>query len=367
MTYTCNWGILATGGIAESFTGDLLIDPSTRDSSDIKHVVAAVASSTSFERAQEFCKKLGVPKSTKAYGSYTELVNDPDVQIIYIATPHSHHYDNALECLNAGKSILCEKPFTVNAAQTKHIVELARSKKLFAMEAVWTRCFPLAIELQRMLFEEKVIGRIRKVISDFGVAFDLNNVKHRILNPDLAGGALLDLGIYNITWLRMTCFNDPHNERQEPRISAHMLKSDKTGVDEFTNISMIFDKSRVNATMQTNMAIKSATDDVVRIQGTEGDVTVQWPPMKPESFTIYKRLPDGELSSDGDKHTFQIPGGAHGMIWEADECARCLRDGKLESSIVPLDESIATMTIMDTARAQNDFFYPGTLEDVHPH
>lgn len=367
MVYTCNWGILATGGIAETFTKDLLINPSTRNVSDVQHKVVAVASSTSKSRAEEFCKTVGCPPSTKAYGSYTELANDPDVQIIYIATPHSHHYDNALECLNAEKSILCEKPFTVNAGQTKHIVELARSKNLFAMEAVWTRCFPLSIELQRLLFEERVVGRIRKVISDFGVKFDLDDVKHRILNPELAGGALLDLGIYNITWLRMTCFNDPHNERHEPRISAHMLKSDKTGVDEFTNISMIFDKSRVNATMQTNIAVKSATDAVVRIQGTEGDVTVQWPPMRPESFTIYKRQTNGELSDSGDKKTFEIPGGANGMMWEADECARCLRDGKLESPIVPLDESIATMTIMDTARAQNDFFYPGDLELVHPH
>lgn len=207
MVYICNWGILATGGIAEHFTKDLLIEPSTRNVIDVQHHVAAVASSTSATKAQDFVKKVGGSADTKCYGSYTELVNDPDVKIIYIATPHSHHYENALQCLNAGKSILCEKPFTANAKQTKHLVSIAREKKLFAMEAVWTRCFPLAIELQRLLFEEQIIGRIRRVHTDFGMPFDLDDVKHRLLNPDLAGGALLDLGIYNLTWIRMTCFS----------------------------------------------------------------------------------------------------------------------------------------------------------------
>lgn len=370
MSFTCKWGILATGWIAEQFTKDLLTDPSSRNVSDVKHHVAAVASSTSQTRAKEFVKKVGCPETTKCYGSYDELVNDPDIQVIYIATPHSHHYENALQCLNAGKSILCEKSFTVNAAQTKHLVDLARSKNLFAMEAVWIRCFPLAIELQRLLFEEKIVGRIRKVVTDFGVPFDHEDVKHRLLNPDLAGGALLDLGIYNLTWIRMTCFNDPRNEKTEAKCSSSMLMTEATGVDEFTNASFLFEKSRVNATMQCNMTVKSDKEAVVRIQGDLGDVTVQWPPYRPESFTIYrKEATDGaevtrmsEPSSKGDKKSFEIPG--HGMFWEADEVARCLRDGKLESSIVPLDESIATMTIMDTMRAQNGFRYSDKLEAV---
>lgn len=370
MVYTCNWGILATGGIASNFTGDLLLDPASRQVTDVRHNVAAVASSTSAARAKDFAKELKCPSTTKCYGSYEELVADPDVNIIYVATPHSHHYENAKLCLRAGKSVLCEKPFTINAEQTKHLVEIAREKKLFLMEAVWTRFFPLSIELQRLLFEEKIVGRIRKVVSDFGLGFDLDDVEHRLLNPKLGGGALLDLGIYNITWLRMMCSADPRNEGVEPKISSSIMKNERTGVDEYTNITMIYEKSRVNATMQCNMVIKSDEEAVVRIQGDEGDVTVQWPPFRPQSFTIYKKpRPSGPgeakfptKSVAGDKRTFDIPG--EGMFWEADECARCIRDGKQESDRMPWKETIATMTIMDTARSQNDFKYPEELERV---
>lgn len=373
MVFTCNWGILATGGIAEKFTGDLLIDPATRDTSDVKHHVAAVASSTSTARAQSFAKQLGCPETTRCYGNYEELVADENVQIIYIATPHSHHYDNAKLCLNAGKSVLCEKPMTINAQQTIQLTKLAEEKGLFLMEAVWTRFFPLSIELQRLLFEEQIIGRIRRVHTDHGQLFDLNDLKSRLLDPNLGGGALLDLGIYNLTWIRMTCSADPNNNGKEPDIVASMLKTESTGVDEQTSITLNFSGSRVQATMQCNMVLQSAEEEIVRIQGDEGDVTVQWPPYRPTSFTIYKRpnslkakeaakLTGTTTNVAGDKRVFDIPASGHGMFWEADECARCIRDEKTESARMSWRESIATMTIMDKARSQNDFSYPDKLE-----
>lgn len=125
---TVRWGILATGGIAQTFTKDLLIDPETREVKHIKHTVVAAASSSSRTRAEQFLKDVGAPSSAKAYGSYEELVKDEDVQIIYLATPHSHHYQNAMLCLDAGKNVLCEKAFTCNAAQAKKLVEKAQSK-----------------------------------------------------------------------------------------------------------------------------------------------------------------------------------------------------------------------------------------------
>ena len=125
---TIRWGILATGGIAQTFAKDLLVDPKTRNVHSVVHTVVAAASSSSKSRAEQFLIDIGAPSSAKAYGSYKELVEDPHIDIIYIATPHSHHYQNAMLCLEAGKNVLCEKAFTVNAAQTKLLVKKAREK-----------------------------------------------------------------------------------------------------------------------------------------------------------------------------------------------------------------------------------------------
>lgn len=242
------------------------------------------------------------------------------------------------------------------------------------MEAVWTRFFPLSIELQKLLFEEQVIGKIHKADAEFGLPFDPENcdVNHRLLNPDLAGGALLDLGIYSLTWIYMTCYDDPRNKRTDAVISSGMLKTTRTGVDEFTNISLVFPESRVVATANCNMTIKSDQESICRIQGEKGDITVQWPPFRPTQFTIYPKTAPKDVPEaakpysgpvTGDVRKFEIPAG-HGMFWEADECARCLRDGKLESARMPLSETISTMTVLDTVRKQNDFKYSSKLEGL---
>ena len=134
--FQLKWGILATGGIAESFGRDLSVNPETRDRKDIEHVVVAAASSSSADRAQKYLKEVRASESAKAYGSYKELVADSNVEIIYVATPHSHHYQNVMLCLEAGKNVLCEKSLTTNAAQAETLIKKAREKGLFFMEAV---------------------------------------------------------------------------------------------------------------------------------------------------------------------------------------------------------------------------------------
>ncbi|KAI4645490.1 uncharacterized protein J4E78_009402 [Alternaria triticimaculans] len=187
--FTLRWGILA-------FTKDLLINPQTRDASDIRHVVAAAASSTSATRATSFLTSVGAPPTARAYGSYTDLVSDPDIDIIYIATPHSHHYQLARLCLNAGKHLLVEKPITVNAAQCQELRKLAREKGRFMMEAVWTRFFPLSREVCSIIQEGK-LGAIKRVFADFSFWNDVQKefgTQHRMVNPDLAGGAGCEFG-----------------------------------------------------------------------------------------------------------------------------------------------------------------------------
>lgn len=140
--FQLKWGILATGGIAEAFARDLWPNPETRDVKEIEHVVVAAASSSSSDRAKAFLKEVRAPESAKAYGSYKELVEDPNVDIIYVATPHSHHYQNARLALEAGKNVLCEKAFTTNAAQLEVLIKIAKEKNVFLMEAV--RAYPIA-------------------------------------------------------------------------------------------------------------------------------------------------------------------------------------------------------------------------------
>ncbi len=171
-----------------------MVDPSTREVTDVKHTVVAAASSSSAERAKKFLQDCKCPSDAAAYGSYAELVKDKNVDIIYIATPHSHHYQNAMLCLEAGKHVLCEKAFTVNAAQAKKLVETAKAKKLFLMEAVWTRYFPLSIQIRKMITDGS-IGKVHRVIADLSFAQEVEEVwgtEHRMVNLDLAGGAMLD-------------------------------------------------------------------------------------------------------------------------------------------------------------------------------
>ena len=176
-----------------------MIDPSTRDVSDIKHTVVAAASSSSADRAKQFLQECKCPSSAKGYGSYEELVKDKDVDIVYVATPHSHHYQNTMLCLLAGKNVLCEKAFTTNAAQAKKLIETAKEKKLFLMEAVWTRFFPLSVKIRKMI-ESGELGSVHRVIADNSFGEDVEKVwetKHRMVNQDLAGGALLDRAFIN--------------------------------------------------------------------------------------------------------------------------------------------------------------------------
>ncbi|KAI5304426.1 D-xylose 1-dehydrogenase (NADP(+)) [Ascosphaera pollenicola] len=162
--FKVRWGFIATGGIAAAFCKDLLIDSSLRGASDVVHEVAAVAS-RSKDRAQQFVEEMKIPSSPAVYGSYEELVQDPNVDVVYVATPHSHHFQNVMLCLKAGKNVLCEKAFTVNAEQTKILIEEARKRKLFLMEAVWTRYFPICVQIRQLIRDGK-IGEVLRVFAD---------------------------------------------------------------------------------------------------------------------------------------------------------------------------------------------------------
>lgn len=194
--------------IAE-FAGDLLIDPSTRGTRDVSHTVAAVASSSSKDKAEQFIAKLNIPSCCAAYGSYDELFKDQNVDIVYVATPHSHHYRNVMMALEGGKHVVCEKPLTVNAAQAKKLYEKAKEKNLFLLDAVWTRYFPLSVQI-RDIIRKGEIGEVLRVVADLSEGNDLDEwwgvKKHRKFQMDLAGGALLEgeFKVLGEAWLEVT-------------------------------------------------------------------------------------------------------------------------------------------------------------------
>jgi dihydrodiol dehydrogenase / D-xylose 1-dehydrogenase (NADP) len=188
-------------------TKDLMVDPKTRGVNDVEHLITAAASSSSKKSAESFVADVvdpvqGSKAQCTAYGSYEELVKDPNVDIIYIGTPHSHHYQNCMLALTNGKPVVCEKAITVNAAQARALVDEAKKRNLFLMEAEWTRFFPLSIAIRNKIVNGD-IGEVLRVSSDLstGEAPEMYETSHRNVNKDLAGGALLDLGVYSLLWL----------------------------------------------------------------------------------------------------------------------------------------------------------------------
>lgn len=301
-------------------------------------------------------------------------MNDKNVDIIYIATPHSHHYQHARLALEAGKHVLIEKPVTVNVEQFRILQDIAKSKKLFMMEAVWTRFFPLTREVTEFI-ESGKLGQVKRVFADFSFWNDVEKefgTTHRMVNMDLAGGALLDLGIYSLTWVFLALYHaQPEDKRQTPKVVSAVGKYDKTGCDEQTTVLCDFGTGHGVATTSIRVASTPNAEhngqDDIRIQGTLGDLTVNYAP-RPKSYT----LTPATSASRGTPAAFEYgtkefdvsQGGGHGMFWEADECARCVRDGKIESGVIGWRESEEVLRVMDSVREVHGVSYKEVLEGV---
>ncbi|KAL8884729.1 MAG: hypothetical protein Q9215_007291 [Flavoplaca cf. flavocitrina] len=379
--YNVRWGIM-------EFVKDLILDPSTRDVSDVKHEVKAVASSSSADRAKKFLEECKVPEGAAAYGSYEELVKDKNVDIVYVATPHSHHYQNTMLCLEAGKHVLCEKAFTTNAAQTKRLIETAKAKNLFLMEAVWTRFFPLSIQVRKFI-EDGNLGAVHRVIADNSFGDNVEKkygTTHRMINMDLAGGCLLDLGIYSLTWLFQTLYHTlPPPARKPPTVVSAVTPYHATGADEMTSMILTFPSAPgpapagtpdgsshpAHGIALTNLRVASDPDGfntcrpAIRIQGTLGEIQVDGPAFRPTTWRFIKAKGQGMKGTgepEVEEHKCEIPG--QGMFWEADECGRCLRDGRLESEGMGWGESVVIMEVMDEVRRQGGVSYPERIESL---
>ncbi|MCX4509403.1 Gfo/Idh/MocA family oxidoreductase [Streptomyces sp. NBC_01619] len=329
MADTVRWGVLATGGIAASFTAALKTMPDAE--------VVAVASRTETS-AWAFAERFGIPK---AYGDWDMLAADEDVDVVYVATPHSAHRAAAGLCLEAGKAVLCEKAFTLNAAEAAELVALARSRGLFLMEAMWMYCNPVVRRLAELV-RDGAIGEVRTVQADFGLAGPFT-ADHRLRDPELGGGALLDLGVYPVSFAQLLLGEPDH-------VQAHALLSDE-GVD--LNTGMLLGWSDPGASALLSCSVVADTPMTAAVTGSAGRIELPRGFFFPERFVLHRDGRDPEEYAPGNDR--------QSLRYEAAEVMRCLRAGETESPLVPLDGSLAVMRTLDAVRDRIGVRYPQEL------
>jgi predicted dehydrogenase len=325
MTEPFRWGIIGPGNIAKKFATGLTALPDAE--------LVAVGSRTQ-AGADAFGELFAVPHR---HASYEALAYDPQVDAVYIATPHSLHRENSLLCLEAGKAVLCEKPFTINAAEAETVINLARQKGLFLMEAMWTRYIPLIVKVRELL-AEGVIGDVRMLSADFGFGSRFNP-RSRLYDPNLGGGALLDVGVYPVSLASMI-FGSP------ARITS-MAHLGPSNVDEQAAIVLGYEGGEL-AVLSTS--IQTTTPQEAVLMGTAGRIKIHYPWWVPTRLTLSQGGQPDEV--------IEIPFTGNGFNYEAAEVAHCLQAGKPESEIMPLDETLSIMETMDEARAQWGLKYP---------
>lgn len=320
------WGLCGAGKISHDFS----VAMKTLPPGD--HKIAVVAS-RSFDRAQDFAKRHGIPK---AYGSYEELANDPDIDIVYVGVLHTQHWKIGLLFLKAGKNVLCEKPFAMNSRQVKDLVAEAKRNSVFLMEAIWSRCFPVHAEVRRLLAEE-AIGEVKLVKAYFG-----SPQLHipRSVEKELGGGALLDIGVYCLQFILMVFRGERPLSIQA---SGVLLDS---GVDESVVVAMKFSGNRM-AFCAFSISARLPNDAV--IAGTKGSIKVLGPMHCPTTLIVNDKeteypLPEPCLPMNFTNST--------GLCYEAEEVRQCLLKGLKESPLMPLAESVLLTEVMDEIRKQ---------------
>lgn len=316
-------GILGAGGIASTMAKTV---------AGMKDVEAYAVAARDLERARVFAQKYEVKK---AYGSYEEMLADDEVELVYIATPHSHHYLHAKMCLEAGKNVLCEKAFTVNAEQAQKLFDLAKEKKLLITEAIWTRYMP-SRKMINDIIESGVIGEVTAVTAN--LSYTVSHVE-RIRKPELAGGALLDVGVYPINFASMV-LGDKVKDVKATAIFQN-------GVDILDSIAMVFEGERM-ATLQCGA--REISDRMGSIFGTRGYMQVQ-NINNPEKITVFD-TEHKEVAS------YVVPEQISGYEYEVESCMEAIQEGKLECPEMPHAETIRIMKIMDDIRKSWNYEIP---------
>lgn len=329
-TVSIRWGILGAGGIAGLVGPEIAAEPGNQ-------VVAVGA--RDMDRAGRLAAAVGAPR---AYGSYADLVADPDIDLIYITTTPGQHHEHALLALRAGKPVLIEKPFTVNAREAREVVAEARTRRLFCMEGMWMRINPLIIRAQDIAASGR-IGELLSVHADLSHLFEYDPA-HRIYDVGAGGGALLDLGVYpaTFTW---QFFGRPDTVQAIGALSP-------TGTDAAVAMQWGYQNGRF---AQISCSAQGTNPLTGLVAGTKGWISIGGRVHRAPFITVHDQ--------SGEEVLRQTIKGA-GFNHEIAEVARCLRAGETESPLVPLDETVAILDVLDVARAQVGVRYPA--DDVRP-
>ena len=316
--------ILGPGRIADIVTPALVALP---------EIECYAVASRNLERAQAFADRFGFEK---AYGSYEEMLSDPQVQLVYITTPHSHHYEQILLCLEYGKNVICEKAFTVNAEQAKKVFEKAKEKGLYVAEAIWPRYMPSRKMIQDVI-DSGIIGKPNVLTANLSYKIDW---KERLMDPALAGGALLDVGIYGLNFMLMHFGTDISRVESSVQMTS-------TGVDGMESITVFFEDGRM-AVLNHSMYARSDRKGI--IHGDKGYVVVE-NINNPNAINVYD-------DNDTLLAHYDVPQQINGYEYEFSEAVRCIEAGKKESDSMPAAETVRLMALMDTLRKQWNLKYP---------
>lgn len=317
------WGIAGTGGIARRMTTAL---------DGLSDALVAAVGSRQQSTSEAFVAEFGI---ARAHGSYQALFDDPSIDIIYVASPHSHHHDMTIAALEAGKHVVCEKAFALNAAQARSMVAAARRNNRFLMEAMWTWFIPAVVELKARI-DAGSIGHVVAIDADFGLRIDKPDGRHR--QADLGGGALLDLGIYPLTFACFVAGEHPDEIKTIGRLTDGGVDATIGGVAGFP--------SGIISTFHTT--IEATTGMGARISGTEGRIDVAAPFWFTNDFTIHRNGSEPErVQIDND-----------GLAHEAAHAMARIRAGHLQSDVIDWETSIASMEMLDEVRRQVGVTYP---------
>lgn len=320
------WGIVSAGLISNDFVNALKALPQG------EHRLVAVAA-RSLDSAKSFASRNGVEK---AYGSYAELAQDPDVEVVYIGTIQTQHLAAASLMIQSGKHVLCEKPLCLNVKETKQLIQLAEEKKVFLMEAVWSRFFPVYQEMTRRI-KSGEIGDVVQVICSFGKSVE--NVE-RLLKKETGGGVTLEIGIYPVQFTTLVMGG---KKPQKVLAGGHL---NANGVEESTSVSLVYSGRRLASLSAT---IRACLPSEAFVIGTKGTIKVNYPMWCPESL----ESPSGKFESPLPKtgHTFNFDN-SQGLMYEAIEVRRCLKEGLLESPGMSHKESLTIAEVMEQIRRQ---------------
>ncbi len=320
-----NWGIIGTGGIAHKFATALQVLPQAK--------IHAVAS-RSLEKAQSFAGEFGV---LHAYGSYEKLMENKELDVVYIATPHNLHCENTLMCLEQKIPVLCEKPFAINSSEVDKMIKAASENKVFLMEAMWTRFLPHIFTTLNLIREGR-IGAIKLLRADFGIQIPWDP-KHRVFNPELGGGSLLDVGIYP-AFLSLLLFGMPE------KIEATATLG-KTNVDESCGMLFHYADGQIASLFSSVVARTGVEAEII---GEHGRILIHKEFFLPTSLTL--------ILNDGTTEKINPDYIGNGMNYEAAEVMKCLEEEKLESSLMSFDMSRKLISLLDQIRKKCGVVYP---------